>query len=197
MTEIKRPSATSSIANGKVSVRLGNAVTASDHRTVRFVLIFVATLFAAFGVLLTSPAQYLDASLSLALVKIAHGVLAACGSYATRDAAILRAPNGFAVEMREGCNGINVIILLWSAILAFPARWRMKALGLVAGSLIIQLLNIVRFISLFYLGQYNLTWFDFAHTYLWESMLVLDTMVVFWLWVNRVVRLDADQCAPV
>lgn len=168
-----------------------------NHRTLRFVLIFVGTLLAAFGVLLTTPAQYLDARLSLALVKVAHGALLACGSHATSDAAILRAPNGFAVEMRDGCNGINVTILLWSAILAFPARWRMKAFGLVAGSLIIQVLNIVRFLSLFYLGQFSLTWFDFAHTYLWESMLVLDTMVVFWLWVNRAVRLDAAPRAAV
>jgi hypothetical protein len=104
-----------------------------NHRALRFVLIFVGTLLAAFGVLLTTPAQYLDARLSLALVKVAHGALLACGSHATSDAAILRAPNGFAVEMRDGCNGINVTILLWSAILAFPARWRMKAFGLVAG----------------------------------------------------------------
>jgi hypothetical protein len=33
--------------------------------------------------------------------------------------------------------------------------------------------------------------FEFAHAYLWESMLVLDTMVVFWLWVNRLSRTSA------
>ena len=44
---------------------------------------------------------------------------------------------------------------------------------------------LARFISLFYLGQYSMTWFDFAHAYLWESLLVLDTMVVFWVWVKR------------
>ena len=171
----------------------GNA----NHRTLRFVLIFAVTLFAAFGALLTGPAQYVDARMSSALVKVAHDVVVGCGGYATRDAAILRAPSGFAVEMRDGCNAINVTILLWSAILAFPARMRIKVLGLVVGSLIIQVLNIARFISLFYLGQYCLTWFDFAHTYLWESMLVLDTMVVFWLWVNHVVRLDATAYAAV
>jgi exosortase H (IPTLxxWG-CTERM-specific) len=87
--------------------------------------------------------------------------------------------------MRDGCNAVNVTILLWSAVLAFPASWRMKALGLAIGSLIIQMLNIIRFISLFYLGQYSTTWFDFAHAYLWESLLVLDTLVIFWLWVKH------------
>jgi exosortase H (IPTLxxWG-CTERM-specific) len=169
----------------------------TNHRTLRFVLIFAGSLLVAFGVLLTGPAPDLDARLSAALVKIAHGMIVGCGGDATRDAAILRAPSGFAVEMRDGCNAINVMILFWSAILAFPARLRMKAIGLVAGSLIIQVLNIARFISLFYLGQYSLTWFDFAHTYLWESMLVLDTIVVFWVWVNRVARLVAPPRAAV
>lgn len=36
-----------------------------------------------------------------------------------------------------------------------------------------------------------MAWFDFAHAYLWESLLVLDTMVVFWLWVNRVAQYRA------
>ena len=51
--------------------------------------------------------------------------------------AILRSPGGFGVEMRDGCNGINVTILLWAAILAFPAPWKLKAYGLAVGTLAI------------------------------------------------------------
>jgi hypothetical protein len=42
-----------------------------------------------------------------------------------------------------------------------------------------------------------MSWFDFAHSYLWESLLTLDTMVVFWLWVNRVTRLGAATHAGI
>jgi exosortase/archaeosortase family protein len=72
-----------------------------------------------------------------------------------------------------------VTILLWAAMLAFPASWRMKVLGVLVGSLAIQIVNMARFISLFYIGQYSRSWFDFAHEYLWETLLILDTMVVF------------------
>ena len=157
----------------------------------RFFLIFASSMLLGFGLLLTPPVQAVDGGFSQALVKSAHGVILTFGGHATRDAAILRAPAGFGVEMRDGCNAVNVTILLWSAVLAFPAPRKQKALGLLAGSLIIQVLNIVRFISLYYIGQYSLTWFDFAHGYLWETLLVLDTMVVFWLWVNRVFRAGA------
>jgi exosortase H (IPTLxxWG-CTERM-specific) len=154
----------------------------------RFVLIFACCMLLGFGVLLTPPVQLVDGRISRELVKLSHTLLLAAGGHATRDGAILRAPGGFAVEMRDGCNAINVTILLWSAVLAFPAPWKMKALGLAGGAVVVQVLNIVRFISLFYLGQYSMAWFDFAHAYLWESLLVLDTMVVFWLWVNRVAQ---------
>ena len=99
-----------------------------------------------------------------------------------------RAPSGFGVEMKDGCNAVNVTILLWAAVIAFPATWRMRAWGTVAGSLVIQAVNVIRFITLFYIGQYSATWFDFAHGYLWESLIVLDTVVIFWLWVSRVSR---------
>lgn len=141
--------------------------------------------------LFTPPVQAVDSQFSRSLVHTAHGVIQLCGGHAVRDGAILRSPGGFAVEMRDGCNAVNVTILLWSAILAFPASWKMKALGLLAGSAIIQVVNVFRFITLFYLGQYSMTWFDFAHSYLWETLIMLDTMVVFWFWVTRVLRTGA------
>jgi exosortase H (IPTLxxWG-CTERM-specific) len=162
-------------------------------RPFRFVLIFSGFLLLAFCLLLTPALQSLDNLFSRALVRFAHGLILAGGGHAARDGAILRAPGGFGVEMRDGCNAINVTILLWSAILAFPAPWNIKAVGLAAGSVIVQALNIVRFITLFYLGQYSMRWFDFAHGYLWESLLVLDTLVVFGLWAQRVSRLRVSH----
>ena len=158
----------------------------------RFAAIFGGCFLLGVGLLLTPPLQKLDLQFSRWLVNVSGGVIHACGGKALVQAAVLRDPKGgFAVEMKDGCNAVNVTILLWSAVLAFPAPWKLKAAGLLAGSVIIQVLNIGRFISLYYLGQYSMPWFDFAHSYLWESMLILDTMVIFWLWVDRVARFRA------
>jgi exosortase H (IPTLxxWG-CTERM-specific) len=157
-----------------------------NMKPARFTAMFAACFLLGIGLVLLPPVQVLDRQFSRALVEASHGLISLCGGKATRQGAVLRAPGGFAVEMRDGCNAVNVTILLWAAVLAFPAPWRMKALGLLAGALVIQALNILRFISLFYIGQYSSTWFDFAHGYLWESLLILDTMVVFWLWIGRV-----------
>jgi exosortase H (IPTLxxWG-CTERM-specific) len=166
---------------------------ASQIRPIRFAAVFACCFLLGIGLLLTPPLQAVDKAFSQELVRVAHGLIQVFGGHATRDAAVLRAPGGFAVEMRDGCNAINVVILLCSAVFAFPAPWRLKVLGIGLGSLIIQVVNVLRFISLFYLGQYSMTWFDFAHAYLWESLIVLDTMVVFWYWVNRVLRAGAPS----
>jgi exosortase H (IPTLxxWG-CTERM-specific) len=155
------------------------------------VLVFAACLLVGFGALFTPPIQVVDSQFSQALVHAAHGLIQLFGGHAFRSGAILRSPAGFGVEMRDGCNAVNVTILLWSAILAFPASWKMKALGVLGGSALIQAVNILRFITLFYLGQYSMTWFEFAHSYLWETLIMLDALVIFWLWVNRVLRFGA------
>lgn len=155
----------------------------------RFLVLFGACFLAGIGLVLLPPFHAIDERFSQILVSVSHGLIALCGGAATVQGAILRAPSGFAIEMKDGCNGINVTILLWAAVLAFPAPWNMRAWGVAAGTLAIQLVNIVRFISLFYIGQFNTSWFEFAHAYLWETLLILDTIVVFWLWVGRVSRL--------
>lgn len=153
-----------------------------------FAVLFATCFLLGIGLVLLPPGQRIDEGFSRLLVKISHAAIGMCGGAAAMEGAILRSPGGFGVEMRDGCNGINVMVLLGAAIVAFPAPWKLKAYGLAIGTLAIQLLNLARFISLFYIGQYSATWFEFAHAYLWETLLILDTMVVFWLWVGRVSR---------
>ncbi len=164
-------------------------------RPLRFAALFGALFLAGSAVLLLPPVQTIDGRFSQTLVGISHRLIRICGGTAAVEGAILRAPSGFGVEMKDGCNGVTVTILLCAAVLAFPASWKMRGLGLLAGGLTIQVLNVVRFISLFYLGQYSTSWFEFAHGYLWETLLMLDTMVVFWLWVGRVSRTERLQHA--
>lgn len=154
----------------------------------RFGIVFAVCFVTGVGLLLLPPVQRIDVDFSCGLVRISQAVISLAGGSAKVQGAVLRAPSGFGIEMKDGCNGINVLILLWAALLAFPAPWKIRAVGLAAGSLAIQFVNILRFISLFYLGQFNLRWFEFAHVYLWETLLILDALVVFWLWVGRVSR---------
>jgi exosortase H (IPTLxxWG-CTERM-specific) len=92
--------------------------------------------------------------------------------------------NGFAVSIEAGCNGVEATIVLVAAMLAFPAPWRHKLAGLGIGIAAVQGLNIVRVISLFYLGQWNRDVFEWAHLYVWQALIMLDVLIVWLIWVR-------------
>jgi exosortase H (IPTLxxWG-CTERM-specific) len=93
---------------------------------------------------------------------------------------------GFAVSIESGCNGIEAALVLIAAILAYPAPWIHKLIGLIAGLLAIQALNLVRIISLFYLGQWNQQAFEWAHLYVWQGLIMLDALIVFLIWLKTI-----------
>ena len=101
-------------------------------RPVRFALIFFCCFVLGIAVLLIPPVQRVDLQFTQGLVVLSHKIITVCGGHATQQGAILRSPRGFAVEMRDGCNALNVTILLCSAVFAFPATWKMKLLGILA-----------------------------------------------------------------
>jgi exosortase H (IPTLxxWG-CTERM-specific) len=92
--------------------------------------------------------------------------------------------SGFSVSIEAGCNGVEATIVLVAAMMAFPAGWRMKLLGIVIGFLAIQFMNLLRIISLYYLGQWNMQAFEWAHLYIWQSLIILDVLVVFLIWLR-------------
>ena len=103
--------------------------------------------------------------------------------------------NGFAVSIEAGCNGVEATIVLIAAILAFPASWPRKLAGLAAGIAAVQGLNVVRVISLFYLGQWSFQVFEWAHLYLWQALIMLDVLVVLLIWVRTLPRDDGGGAA--
>jgi exosortase H (IPTLxxWG-CTERM-specific) len=163
----------------------------------RFLVLFPLSLALGFALLQVPSVDALVAAFSGSLVHISAAVIHLLRGKALVSGLILTSPlNGFSVEVVNGCNAINVTILLWAAILVYPAAWGDKLKGLAAGTLALHALNIVRIVTLFYLGQYNRAWFDFAHLYLWESLIVIDTLAIFWGWaifVRRGSKLIADS----
>ena len=65
-----------------------------------------------------------------------------------------------------------------------------------SGFLAVQGLNVVRVISLFYLGQWNTQVFNFAHEYLWQALIMLDVLVVWLLWVRAGSKSQESSVPP-
>jgi exosortase H (IPTLxxWG-CTERM-specific) len=155
----------------------------------RFAALFAVSALVLFGLLLAPWLEPAEQAFTNGLVSLSAALVRSGGGSALAQYDVMRSQStDFAVRMANGCNGLHVMIVLWSAIVAFPASLSQKIRGLVIGSVAIHGINLLRFISLFFLGQYAPNWFEFAHVYFWESMIMLDSLVIFWLWTQYVSR---------
>ena len=92
---------------------------------------------------------------------------------------------GFGVDIENGCNGVETALLFVSAVLAFPAPWRARLLGAASGLLAIELVNLVRVVSLYWIGRHHPSIFRSSHTVIWQSLVVLFGVVLFFVWAAR------------
>ena len=156
----------------------------------RFMLIFIGCLLGLFVLEVLQPIErHVIEPFTAALAQICVWLVGFFDANAIAHGKILQTASGsFAVSIERGCNGIEAVIILVAAMLAFPAAWKHKLAGIGAGFIAIQALNLVRIISLFYLGQWNRVWFDWFHLYLWQALIILDALVVFLLWLRWLPR---------
>lgn len=90
----------------------------------------------------------------------------------------------FAVEIAQGCDAIEVCFLLAAAILAFPVEFRFKWRGLVFGIAMLQILNMVRIVTLFWIGALFPKVFRTSHEVVWPGILIVLTIVIWIGWVR-------------
>ncbi len=153
---------------------------------IRFFVIFVLLLVSLFTIEVLKPVQehvILPFTASIAWISVNlielfdDGVVSA--GKVIRDL-----QSGFAVSIEPGCNGVEALIILFAAMFAFPAPLKNKLIGFGIGFIAIQALNLIRIISLFYMGQWNMTWFNWFHLYLWQALIILDALVVWLIWLR-------------
>ncbi len=118
------------------------------------------------------------------VAKASAVALDAIGQNVTRTGTQIRNAR-FAVNIENGCNGIEAMTIFLAAVLAFPATWRAKAAGLALGLVAIQAVNLVRVVALFLTGVYFRAWFDSSHTVVWQTVVILSSVLLWLLWANR------------
>lgn len=88
------------------------------------------------------------------------------------------------VAVAGGCNGVEVCLLITAAMLAFPTKLSLRLWGVLICILAIQSINILRIVSLLFLSRYAVHLFDFFHTYVWDAVILLDAVLIFFLWLR-------------
>lgn len=161
----------------------------------RFLLLFLVAQAVLFGVEILQPVQQAVILPWTGLLADISGWLMSFfdSNVQTYGKVIRSQANNFAVSIEPGCNGVEAMIVLLAAILAFPAPWLHKLKGLFWGFIAIQGMNLLRIISLFYLGQWSQELFDWAHLYIWQALIMLDALVVFLIWIRYLPEEKNDE----
>jgi exosortase/archaeosortase family protein len=92
---------------------------------------------------------------------------------------------GANLEIITDCTPIMATLMLWSAMIAFPARGHWRALGMLAGLIVLWLYNIARVLVLAFVLGRQPRWFNFVHIYLWQTLTLGVVGVIFALWAAR------------
>jgi exosortase/archaeosortase family protein len=88
----------------------------------------------------------------------------------------------FAIAVRRGCDAVEPTWLLCAAILAFPSLLIRKLVGISIGIVSLQLLNLIRIISLFLIGIHFPALFPTAHLEIWPVIFILMAISLFVGW---------------
>ena len=154
-------------------------------RGLAFLARFAGLLLLFSGVLTLKP---VDAAVvepfTAGIARVCGAILKAAGEPVAVQGTEIRS-EAFAVQIENGCNGLETILLYTSAVLAFPAPWRKRLSGLLLGVAAIQAFNLVRVVTLFWIGAHRPALFQTSHTVVWQSLVVLVGVLLFLVWAAR------------
>ena len=154
----------------------------------RFLALFLAVAIALFTAELTPPGQrYLVTPWTEGVARAAAFVLTRFDeSVAATGRLLVDRFTGKGVSIEAGCNGLEAVILLVAAMVAFPAPWGRRFAGIALGGIAVQVLNLLRIVTLYYLARWNATAFEWAHLYLWQPLIMIDVLIVWLVWLRWV-----------
>jgi exosortase H (IPTLxxWG-CTERM-specific) len=154
----------------------------------RFLLTFAALLILFYAVMALHPVNdHVVVPFTAAVAKVSARILNMMGERVAVGGTTISS-NAFTVNIENGCNGLETALLLAAAVLAFPASWRQRLAGFFLGFALIEGVNLIRVVSLFWIGAHRPVWFGSAHTLVWQSLVVLAGVGIFVLWASIVTQ---------
>ena len=95
----------------------------------------------------------------------------------------------------DSCNGLELLVLYIGFIICMPSKILRKIIYIIAGVILLDLINILRCIGLIYLREYLEAYFQFAHKYLFKITIYITTFFI-WKFYARKINLK-NEIVPV
>ena len=83
-----------------------------------------------------------------------------------------------------GCEGTEILFLLIAAIIALNVPLKHKIHGIIAGTVLVYILNQIRIVSLFFALKHNKSLFDALHSYIAPILIIFIVGFFFSVWIS-------------
>ena len=158
---------------------------------VRFVAVFLILLAAfEFTLLIDVVDQRVVRPFTKSIASVATAIIRWTEPAVRVSGTMINAPC-FAVDIHNGCNGLEASFFIIAAVIAFPSTWAKRAIGVVAGAILIQAANLLRVVTLFHIGCRHRAWFETFHLAVWQTVIFALAVGFFVVWSRRSVLNDA------
>ena len=150
---------------------------------IRFVFLFALFMGIFYGVMLIPAVDRVMYDYLAANAWLSHALLNLLGFGTVLNMTQISSGD-FSIVVRRGCDAVEPAALFASAVLAFPAPWRKKAVGIVAGTLVLLAINILRVVSLFWIGIVARPLFAKIHLEIWPLLFILAAFALCAAWIR-------------
>lgn len=94
----------------------------------------------------------------------------------------------FGISVVTACTGVFVIGIYLIAVFVFPTAWRAKLAGAAVGVAALSLVNVIRLVSLYYVGLHWPGALDIIHQLVWQSLVIVLAVSLWLLWAGTASR---------
>jgi exosortase/archaeosortase family protein len=154
------------------------------YSVLKFLLIFGVLLGAFYIFIAFSPLykkRFVPWHLHL-IAKVCGHLLSLLGQDIAVTGSSIYSPRLTATIIR-GCDAVEAIALYVCAVLAFPLPFLKKLLGIIVGTLLLLILNLIRIVSLFLIGAYSAKIFHLMHIDVWQALFIFFAILLWILWL--------------
>ena len=142
-------------------------------------------LTALFYLVLLIPAlQKMVAALTVGEARLAGALLNLIGQHNQVAGSTLSAGVRSVIEVVPGCSGVDFLSFFTAAVLVFPVSLAKKCAGVLIGLPLLLTLNLLRIMSLFFIGLHYPGIFDVVHEQVWALLLIATTIILYITWMK-------------
>ncbi|GAB5466930.1 MAG: hypothetical protein Kapaf2KO_23660 [Candidatus Kapaibacteriales bacterium] len=145
-------------------------------------MVFLGIIVAYYGLIAVTGTDFLQPYLDVS-AWIASGIIGLFSDNVYASGEFING-SGRSMALSYGCDGTDQFIVFIAALVAFPAEWKKKAVGLAIGIGLLYAINIIRIVGLFYIFGRSVESFDLFHETILPLVFIALSLVMWYMWIK-------------